>query len=612
MADSNGAHARPSQSQTTTTTTTSYPSPHSYPSPSMPPSYAYQAPSQSQSNNEQYRASPNAPGGQIGPLNLPPIHTIDGQNLPQPPPQQAGPPHTGAQLPPPNVHMGGAYYTQHQHSPSLPPPSAHMSASSPHNAHLYSAGVRYQLPPQQGDQRMMSGGRHKKEIKRRTKTGCLTCRKRRIKCDEAHPICNNCRKSKRDCAGYDPIFKQQPSPAQIQPAPTSAPTASAPAPVPPAPVPAPYSHIPQGYAPASNSSYPPPISSTAHPPPPPPPQPSTHEPYDFSAPIDPALGGPEHAAMPHDGQGSRPDPKGPFSNNGMYPGADRGFQGSEDFYIKKNDIKDLFVISNIPPPTIPPSHTIPADLSEVKQVFTNDYATGLDRMLDTIWFTHKGLDALLGDSEALAAFSYLIVLFRTSQTDYSTSRQIPSFEAQTIWQLLSLCRKAQPASTNGTSTSTTEDVPLQEAKSRLDILEHLITGHTKDVNPLLNLAYPNIEPSSDKYSETNFWKHLGTFITLRDDDSSSTKEIESVLIDMRTFLLMQENRDVIYSIAIVRHVGTRLANAPVQQTYNNTEEDENNKLYIAKRFLEEEAQNGMTQVIARVAGMAVRSWHVGR
>lgn len=27
----------------------------------------------------------------------------------------------------------------------------------------------------------MSGGRHKKEIKRRTKTGCLTCRKRRIK-----------------------------------------------------------------------------------------------------------------------------------------------------------------------------------------------------------------------------------------------------------------------------------------------------------------------------------------------------------------------------------------------------------------------------------------------
>lgn len=37
----------------------------------------------------------------------------------------------------------------------------------------------YSLP---GDaSKMLSGGRHKKEVKRRTKTGCLTCRKRRIK-----------------------------------------------------------------------------------------------------------------------------------------------------------------------------------------------------------------------------------------------------------------------------------------------------------------------------------------------------------------------------------------------------------------------------------------------
>jgi len=38
--------------------------------------------------------------------------------------------------------------------------------------------------------------------KKRTKSGCLTCRKRRIKCDEARPICQNCIKSKRHCDGY--------------------------------------------------------------------------------------------------------------------------------------------------------------------------------------------------------------------------------------------------------------------------------------------------------------------------------------------------------------------------------------------------------------------------
>ncbi|EWG41493.1 hypothetical protein FVEG_03599 [Fusarium verticillioides 7600] len=42
-------------------------------------------------------------------------------------------------------------------------------------------------------------------VRKRTKTGCLTCRKRRIKCDEGKPICNNCIKSKRRCEGYSQV-----------------------------------------------------------------------------------------------------------------------------------------------------------------------------------------------------------------------------------------------------------------------------------------------------------------------------------------------------------------------------------------------------------------------
>lgn len=47
------------------------------------------------------------------------------------------------------------------------------------------------------------------KARKRTKTGCLTCRKRRIKCGEERPICNNCIKSKRHCEGYNQrvIFK---------------------------------------------------------------------------------------------------------------------------------------------------------------------------------------------------------------------------------------------------------------------------------------------------------------------------------------------------------------------------------------------------------------------
>lgn len=38
---------------------------------------------------------------------------------------------------------------------------------------------------------------------KRTRSGCFTCRSRRIKCDEARPVCDRCRKGKRDCV-YPP------------------------------------------------------------------------------------------------------------------------------------------------------------------------------------------------------------------------------------------------------------------------------------------------------------------------------------------------------------------------------------------------------------------------
>ncbi|RDL38855.1 uncharacterized protein BP5553_03195 [Venustampulla echinocandica] len=58
----------------------------------------------------------------------------------------------------------------------------------------------------------------KAQGRKRTKTGCLTCRKRRIKCGEERPTCHNCTKSRRQCEGYnqrvifkDPLSSYRPS-----------------------------------------------------------------------------------------------------------------------------------------------------------------------------------------------------------------------------------------------------------------------------------------------------------------------------------------------------------------------------------------------------------------
>lgn len=47
----------------------------------------------------------------------------------------------------------------------------------------------------------------KSTFSRRSRTGCLTCRHRRIKCDERKPFCFNCEKSKKTCSGFDHVKK---------------------------------------------------------------------------------------------------------------------------------------------------------------------------------------------------------------------------------------------------------------------------------------------------------------------------------------------------------------------------------------------------------------------
>ncbi|KAA8908435.1 hypothetical protein TRICI_004773, partial [Trichomonascus ciferrii] len=99
--------------------------------------------------------------------------------------------------PPPLASAGGCA----QIPPPPPPPPPPPVGGSPTSTGRPKVGLGI-YPGEQ--QPVLAAG---KDVKRRTKTGCLTCRKRRIKCDEKHPTCSNCDKSKRICLGYDPIFR---------------------------------------------------------------------------------------------------------------------------------------------------------------------------------------------------------------------------------------------------------------------------------------------------------------------------------------------------------------------------------------------------------------------
>ncbi|KAI4254775.1 MAG: hypothetical protein L6R42_007045 [Xanthoria sp. 1 TBL-2021] len=67
------------------------------------------------------------------------------------------------------------------------------------HAHQYGD---YGGTPRTQAQRDLDRTRRKRVFSNRTKTGCMTCRRRKKKCDELHPECNNCLRGGFVCEGY--------------------------------------------------------------------------------------------------------------------------------------------------------------------------------------------------------------------------------------------------------------------------------------------------------------------------------------------------------------------------------------------------------------------------
>ncbi|KXX75442.1 Adhesion and hyphal regulator 1 [Madurella mycetomatis] len=87
------------------------------------------------------------------------------------------------------------------------PPMGGPAVSNPYQSLGYFTGfpepIMFNAPKAQRSRRKSAPGLdHIKH--RRTRSGCYTCRSRRVKCDEAHPICERCRKGKRECIYPEP------------------------------------------------------------------------------------------------------------------------------------------------------------------------------------------------------------------------------------------------------------------------------------------------------------------------------------------------------------------------------------------------------------------------
>lgn len=285
---------------------------------------------------------------------------------------------------------------------------------------------------------------------------------------------------------------------------------------------------------------------------------------------------------------------------------------------------DLFAIGGVPAPAPIASASIPpASYDNIKKIYIAVYAPAIDKFLETRWFQLRGLSHMLNDLRLCEQFSILIDRFNISSTVsnyFNITAATQSLEATVVWAIMNLCRHVAntPNPTNGQVNYLEVNDGVHDAAKRLEIFETLLSGQHLESEPLPpteSLRNGTVFDEQLKFREREFWRLMHTFLTMRDDEASSAKEIDDTLGSCRTLLDSRENRDVIYSIAIARHIGQRMAEFPdnLQQPASNDEQDARTKLFVAKKFIEDEATSkGTNQVIQRLCGMAVRSWNIRR
>ena len=280
----------------------------------------------------------------------------------------------------------------------------------------------------------------------------------------------------------------------------------------------------------------------------------------------------------------------------------------------KRTINDLLALGGrTPAPPTADITQIPNKLDEVKHLYFSIYAPGLESFLESKWFAMKGLNKLLSDKSLLEQFAGLLDQFaKTGQNDAKEIAYTSSVEARMIWALANMVRMTQQE-LNGvkneykTGLVPSNDDPI-EAGHRLSVFEALLTGQVAGGNALTQ----PVPGSTDHHRlrELEFWFTLGNFVCLQYEDAGSTKDIDNTLASLRNLLDGRENRDVLYSIAVVRAIGQRVSEYSESDTPLHFDESDNkSKLLVAKKFVTDEGSGaGTTNVIRRLCELAARSW----
>lgn len=271
-----------------------------------------------------------------------------------------------------------------------------------------------------------------------------------------------------------------------------------------------------------------------------------------------------------------------------------------------------------PPPSSPPAADI---VDEITRLYHEIYVPGLTLFFETQWYnfakspaTATNPAAVLLDNQPLVSLfaSFVQSIAQVKSTDPRDMAHSGHLETCLVWSLARLPFSASlPQRQQEPECAPAEDDPW-EARGRLQVVEALISGETLADNPLSPPPSSTADPL--RRSELEFWYHLARYL-LQGHASASSADVsvrEHCLSVMRSLLAGRENRDVLYSIAVLREYTAHWDALWNEQTVPShlDESDPRSRLAVATRFIRDESVStgGMTNVVRRFAGLAYRAF----
>lgn len=277
-------------------------------------------------------------------------------------------------------------------------------------------------------------------------------------------------------------------------------------------------------------------------------------------------------------------------------------------------IDELIAVGGVTPPT-PSSPPSPTLLSEIPKLYDEVYSRGLMLFFESRWYElNEGRTrsaTILHNPQLVTLFSSFLQHIATLKGTGLGDLKIPShLETCLIWALACLPAScAAPDQPRWTSPHGADGI---ETWHRVYVFEILLSGDTLATNPLP--PPPIGENNTPRNTEQEFWHYLGQYLLAGHSSPSpqDTATRERFLALLRSTLDARENRDVLYSIAILREYTAHWDAVQNEQTVppHLEESDPRSKLVVATKFIRAEmaATGGTTNVVRRFAELAYRSF----